>query len=397
MPVFHIEMRWRCGACQSENLGRYKQCQSCGKAKEGEAFYDAPETANPTPEQGITDMTLIAQATAGPDWACKFCGAHQRRASGECANCGASEDTSAKQAKWDTPPMGVHVPPGLPSDFLRDRNAAPEPIQPLPWERPQSPRRDVFDRINDLLDNPKRLIAPVAGFLVLLGLALFFIFRTRVVDATLVSRAWEHKVVVERYQIVAGEGFTEDKPSNAFDVLPQGTRVHHYDKVPDGTRTERYTVSVRCGESCSTTPTRCTTNGNGFKTCSGGDRVCSPKYCDETRTREVTKYKDVPVHHTWYTWKSWQWAFHRNVVESGTEEELRWPTDDQIALDRNVGKGESERKREEATYTLVFKEEDGDKHTVVTKERRDFEKHPKGTKAKLRIGVGRDPKLEPVK
>jgi predicted nucleic acid-binding Zn ribbon protein len=156
-----------CSTCKSANLGRHKACQHCGKPKEGEPFYDAPEDE----EVVLTDSKLIKQATAGPDWECAYCGSHQRRDSGECAQCGAEQGLSRGHKN-------------------RKRKAA------------------------------------MAGVLAvsLIGLLCYLLFRTRIVDATVTAVAWTYTVHVDRYQVTKGEGFDEDRPGEAFDVKSVGSR-----------------------------------------------------------------------------------------------------------------------------------------------------------------------------
>lgn len=349
MPVFHVEMRWRCSACSQENLGRFKDCQNCRKPKDGEPFYDAPENADPSYAQAVQSAELIAQATAGADWSCKFCGSHQRRDHHTCGNCGADQRGAARDVKYDGAP------------------AAPaQPQKKKDW--------------------------PGSGWAIGMGLMsgllttiLFFswILRTREVQAEIVERRWEHKVVVERYKVVPEDGF--DKPSDAFDVSHQGQRFHHNDKVQDGTKRESYTERVACGQDCSTTPTKCTTNNNGFKTCTGGDQRCTTKYCSETRYRDVPKYKDVPVYKDFYSWKAWRWKHERDVIESGTEETPRWPTDADIALEKNCAPQEKERAEKKATYSVIFREEDGAKHEFKPEDLDLFESLEVGDERKIRV------------
>jgi hypothetical protein len=358
MPVFHVEMRWRCSACQQENLGRFKDCQMCRKPKDGEPFYDAPEAASPTLAQAVQDEGLIRQATAGADWSCKFCGSHQRRDSGLCGNCGADQDGAARPAKYD------------------GERALPQPAAKKDW--------------------PGRGWAIAMGVLSsLFTLILFFswVLRTREVQAEVVARSWEHKVVVERYKVVPSEGF--ERPSDAFDVVNQGQRFHHNDKVQDGTTREAYTERVACGQECTTTPTRCTTNNNGFKTCTGGDQKCSTKYCSETRYRDVPRYKDVPVYRDYYSWKAWRWAHERDVIESGVEDSPRWPTDSAIALEKTCAPQEKERAERKASYRVVFKEEDGSRYEYAAETLEQFESLELGEARTIRVTASDEVTLVP--
>src|SRR6185312_3028478 len=122
----------------------------------------------------------------------------------------------------------------------------------------------------------------------------------RDVSAQVAGVAWEHSIQVERYRLVAREGFVDERPADAVEPHAAGRRVHHTDKVPDGfateaytetvsdgTRTESYTDQERCGETCTPKPQncerKCKPNKNGFATCkdvcTGGGQSCSPKYC----------------------------------------------------------------------------------------------------------------------
>lgn len=355
MPVFHVEMRWRCSACDSENLGRHKICQNCSKPKDREPFYDAPETAQPSPEQALTDAALIARATAGADWCCRYCGTHQPRNTGECRNCGAPEEEASQAAAFTAQATPAAAP-------------APE-VQP----------RARF----------RRWYVVVAAAGAFLGL-LFLVFRTREVSGTVVERSWQHVAVVERYQIIPGEGFAESRPGGAFDVVEAGRRHHHNDRVQDGTQRESYSERVACGEDCSTSSVHCSTNDNGFKTCSGGDRVCRTRYCSETRYREVPRYKDVPVYQTWYRWRAWQWNVHRSLVEKGSDEPPHWPSDARIQLGVGCGPGEQERVRREATYAVVFEDDDHERRAYRPRDLTEFSRFARSSRWKLRVGRARE-------
>jgi hypothetical protein len=370
LPVFHVEMRWRCAACHTENLGRHKRCQHCSKGKDTELFYDAPDTANPTPAQAVVDPQLIAAATAGADWVCGYCGDTQPQRVTECANCGASKNDPAHPAAL----LASFVPP-----------VAPEPGVDLAVVAAQAEERATQRRARSLRNWTLGIAAAITVTL-LSAFVLWLIFRTRELEAKVVQRSWEHTVIVERNQIVAGQGFAEDRPSDAFDVVPAGERHHHSDRVQDGTERESYSVDVACGEDCETTSVTCTANDNGFKTCSGGDRECRTRYCSETRYRDVPRYKSVPVYRPWYTWRAWQWVVHRKLVEKGATDEPRFATAAQIRLGAGCGPGEQERERRETKYEVVFADEDGERYPYPVSGIEEFSALTLGAARKVRVG-----------
>lgn len=88
MPVFQVEMLWRCSACQTEVLGRHKTCPTCGKPKNAEEFY----SANPaTVEDAVTAPELLELAAAGADWECRYCRNRQGNAKQACSGWGLPE------------------------------------------------------------------------------------------------------------------------------------------------------------------------------------------------------------------------------------------------------------------------------------------------------------------
>jgi len=225
---------------------------------------------------------------------------------------------------------------------------------------------------------------------VLLGLG-WLLFRTWTIDAVVVGRSWKQSIEVERYQIIDEEGFTV--PSDGFSQRSLGERHHHDEQVQDGYTTESYTESEACGQDCSTSPVSCTVNDNGFKTCSGGDRVCSTRYCSVSKTRQVPKYKSVPVYQTYYAWKAWRWKHHRSIEDQGEDdEEPTWPDDARVALGVGCTGEEKERATRKGSYTLVL-EGEGERHEVVLDTEEAFARHPLGAKRELELSHVSEPRL----
>jgi hypothetical protein len=402
-PVFQVEMRWQCSTCQHENLGRHKKCRGCGKPKGRERFYDAPGTETPTVADAVTDPDLVEQAEAGPDWECVYCGGHGRRDNGECINCGSKQgDSREHETKWDDGTVGpaaegkteleelqaedAKVKEEIAAEATEEvvgyrtapkRKVAPKPVAVEPL--PAIPMRSPF---------PVRLAAFGTLVAILLGVGGWLIFRTRVVEATVTALSWQHTVHVERYQVVRDEGF--DPPGDATDIDSVGMRHHHYKQVPDGTKQVPYTEQYQCGESCSTTPVRCSSNKNGFKTCSGGDRRCSPKHCSRTKYRTETKYRDVSVEQMWYRWKAWRWRHNRDVVAQGTTDTPHWPSDEEVGLNKGLGsEAKGERASREVDYMVVFTDREGEEHIYEPATVEEFGRYPVGTGHRLRVGVAR--------
>lgn len=427
MPTWQQEMGWHCGTCEKLNRGRFKECQNCGKAKESEPFVDLPDEGEGL-QWAVTDAKLLEQAEAGPDWECRFCASHQRRDNGDCANCGAKQGESRNhETKWDDGSVGPSgegltereeiaadiekdltlsdTEPGVYEAILdaeaKERRAAristgsyrkhtPAPvavdIDPEPSWRPE--RRRFWSR------EVRLVTAAVLGVISLVFLG-YFLFRTRLVNVAVATVHWEHKVSVERQQIVRDEGFAESKPSEAFDVESLGSRHHHDDKILDGYDKVPYEDRYQCGETCTTTPRRCsktpvncTSNKNGFKSCSGGDerctggdRSCTPKYCTRTKYREVPRYHNEPVYRTFYQWHVWRWVPNRVLVESGADNDPFWPSDTKVGL------GDRERANRSSSYEVIFEGPDHDKHNYTPKSLDEFRRLTPGTIRQLKVRI----------
>lgn len=365
MSEYQIEMLWRCSTCRSENKGRHKECQECGKPLEDEEFYMPGDTSRAA---AVTDPGLLEQALAGPDWECAYCKSSQRRDDGSCAQCGAPQ------------------PPG--SD--------PGPVVK---SKPPRPRRS--DPSVPRLRDRKRLIA-IAGAVLgvaAVALTLWLILRTRVVDVSVTAASWERRVLVDRWQVCHREGW--DRDPRSFNERNLGERIHHYDKVLDHHRTEHYTVQVACGQdcvpvprTCYTTPRTCTSNKNGFATCTGGNQVCSgggqrctTRYCSEPRTRQVPVYRDEPRYRTWWSWDVWDWKHNRTVKAAGSgADPPAWPTDDKVGLDRGLSDGEKERQRREEEYSVTFGDGE-DSWGYAPKGEAEYLSLPLKSRHRIRVGL----------
>lgn len=329
MATTQIEMLWDCPSCGTRGIGgRYKRCTVCNAPIPSGVQWYMPKGAAELP--GITDPELLTQATAGADWHCPHCGSSQRNDRGKCQECGASRRMTKDE--------GV-VQQSSPACRYHSRHASGS---------------SFYSRVNRVV------LAILVGIAVVVAiLTILLRFYERTVEVQVVSVNWTHTIHVDRWQVIHNEGFNEDRPLSAFNVESKGMKHHHYIQVPDGFKTEYHAVRVQCGESCYTTSRRCTSNGNGFSTCSGGNRVCRPRYCSEQKPRQVQKYRDESVEEKYYSWDVWDWKQNRNIAVSGTTTKTSWPSKKRICLDCNVGKGEKERTSQKAEYEVTLS--DGEK------------------------------------
>lgn len=361
-----IEMTWTCSACQTVNLGRYTTCQNCGDPKDpGEQYQMPTDTASAA---SVVAPDLLEVAKSGPNWHCPYCGSDQRASDGGCSRCGAgragkSAAGSPAKAKAPTTSRWILVAIALTAIIGAICLVS------------------AFFRLGARQREPSALAT----------------MATQVVEVAVASVSWRHVVTVERLRLVNREGFAETRPEGALNVQPSGERQHHVERIADGVTTESYQEQVpyqdsetyseqaQCGEDCTDIPQncseQCTPNGNGFAdchtVCTGGGRNCSPRYCtqtrtrqvtryrSETRTRSVTRYREEPRMAPWFTWREWVWEPERNIERSGTGLETTWPTEEELSPASPLGEGERERTtRREATYDVSFTPIGGDQANI---------------------------------
>lgn len=359
---FQIEMLWKCRYCTVKkiNRGRDMACVECGKPKDDTVEYFMPEDIEKA--EVITDAPLLKMALAGENWKCKYCSSDQRRNNGECAQCGAEERADSPFGKEDAP---------LPA----------EDEKPASTNFAYAPKK-----VNATL-----LGAVAIGILFIVGIVWAFIPKE--VRGEVVETHWQNIVHVQRKSLFNHESFQESIPSGAINVNSLGNRFHHNDRVydhtdqvpysvevPDGFRTENYTAKEACGQNCIPVPRtcvpiprNCTSNKNGFATCtgggqscSGGGQSCSTKYCDVPKTRQIPKTRpeiryravridrDEPRYEPWYSWSAWEWRNNRDIIKEGNDNNMIWPSNDEIKLNAYLGVGEEESESKESRYSIVF-------------------------------------------
>jgi hypothetical protein len=387
------------------------ECESCGRPKDENVEYEMPE--RPEDVASVEDEKLLRMAKAGANWSCAYCGSEQRALDGSCERCGAgrAEAKTVEHARE--------------RDARDARNAR---VEARPTRRPFSfgaivailvavaalmviGTCAVGGRKHSVASEPLPPVAVAAPAFV-------------DVDLTVTRVHWTRTVATDRWEIVEREAFEEKIPADAIDKKANGQRVHHqeqvldhmdtvYDsvEVPDGTRTETYTEHVACGENCTTTPRSCRqvckNNKNGFATCNdvctGGDRSCSTKYCDETRTRQVPKtrterrprqvphYRSEPRYATWFTYHEWDWVERGRVTSAGDDTSPSWPEAGALASG-DAGShdaGTKTRERPTETYEVGLVDDKGASYTYTVDNAAAFGDYGVGTHHKMRNTYGR--------
>ncbi|MBS1796161.1 MAG: hypothetical protein JSS81_20075 [Acidobacteria bacterium] len=326
------EGKWRCERCASVNRGRDLNCLSCGiKRSEKVEFFlddDAPTVA---------DEMLLAQARAGADWVCPYCGTSCLAAQTQCSGCGSLRTEKNRQLVEETRGVGDWSEAALKAQQAARNAANPAAAPP--------PKSFLSGRLVKFL-----LLGLGAVGLVFVAIFAVLIYLSTLkypVEVEVSGLEWRRTIALEEYRTVTENAWEGEVPAAAR-VQSSDRALHHTDKVPDGTRTvpETYTEQVADGTEryvCGRTSKK-----NGFFE----DKYCTrTKYrtVTKTRTRTETIYRDVPVYKTRYTYLIDKWVAAGDKTTEGNDFNPRWAD---VAVD-NVRTREAGRTE---TYNLLCKE-----------------------------------------
>lgn len=326
------EGKWRCERCSSVNRGRDLNCLSCGvKRSENVEFFLDDDAVT------VADERLLAQANAGADWICLYCGTNCSAAQTQCSGCGSLRSAENKQLVEET--RGVN---DWSEAALKAQNAQN-------FAEPQPPKKSFFS---------SRLVKFVLAGIGAVGVLFVALFAVLIYLSTLKYPAeievsgleWQRSIALEEYKTVTETAWEGEVPQTAR-VQSKETAVHHVDKVPNGTRTvpETYTEEVADGTEsyvCGRTSKK-----NGFFE----DKYCTRtkyKTVTKTRSRTETIYKDVPVYKTRFTYLIDKWVSIGEEKTSGNDFNPQWAN---VKVD-NVHTREGGRTE---SYNLLCKESSG--------------------------------------
>jgi len=319
----YVQLEWECPNCNTRNPGAQKTCLSCGMPQP-----ENVEFQQQAQEKIITDTAELAQAKAGPDIHCYYCGARNPANAETCTQCGAALTEGAARASGKV--MGAHrdkpAPPiNCPSCGTPNQPNAPRCVQcgasltqPEPTVPPPSqPVAAKKGRAGMLGIGAVGLV-----FLLLCAVAITFVvlsMRTSDTTGTVEAVRWTRSVVVEGLAPVQHETWRTDVPAEA--VL--GTcvqKVHHTQDDP----------APNAQEVCGTPYT--VDSGSGYG--------------------EVVQDCQYQVYADWceYTVKEWQKV--DEAVLNGSNFQPQWPVP-ALAVDQRAG-------QKTENYKIVFATSEGE-------------------------------------
>lgn len=218
--VGFVHMEWRCPNCDTRNKGTNKICSNCATAQPADVAFE--QTAQ---ETLIEDEALIAQAKAGPDVHCPFCGTRNPATAVQCKSCLGELTEGVARSKGIV--LGEHRAEPVPdvicsycqttnpgTAFVCSNCTRPlHKTKPQPKETPQkatpTPPAAQSRRVSPLLYLFLAIALFACGY-------LFFLSIQRDETVGQVSNVeWERTIQIEGLVPVSSEGWLDEIPQSA--------------------------------------------------------------------------------------------------------------------------------------------------------------------------------------
>jgi hypothetical protein len=313
--IGHIELQWTCPNCNSVNPGPEKLCGNCGAPQPEDVQFEQAER-----QELITDEEKIAQAEAGADIHCPYCGSRNPAGAEICHQCGGDLVEGIKREEGRV--VGAY-------------EAGPVTIISCPHcgeENPETNRNCVncggslakevtrSEQVASETTKPKSsirnwiIMGVVAVLILACGLYLFFANRTNPTSGVVDSVGWERSVPVEALLPVDHKGWEEAIPAEGvIESCSQEVRTVQSEPAPNS-------VEV-CG-----TPYTVDTGG-GYA--------------------EVVEDCEYEIYDTFCTYTLEEWTVVDTSILTGNDFSPVWP---EPVLDEGQRLGENWNE----SYTIIF-------------------------------------------
>lgn len=360
-----VENVWTCTSCQASNRGRDMSCQTCGARKAPDALEKLGDVDKP-----VTDPKMLREAKAGRNWVCEYCGGQERKLNGECKHCGGPRKSSShsrpRRRIIDSAGDVVTLPPDpdpMPLPKAQVGNIRPDPL----WKRRIGPFRGWHIG----------LVFASAGALVWF---IVWLVTPKTIDAHVQEIGWTYTENIRERATFHDANW--DRPGNkgfyaepAFNVSCQSKYYGTENCNPHECNPHSVSYSCNCTTyECGCT-TSCSSNGNGYSTCS--ERCSSCSRCDTCyRTEYDTCYDQCPVYRDWCSYDYYDWPVKQTKSTGGASHEEHWP---------GLQPADGQRLERVEHYNVTFLGE-GDRYNYEPETLLDFRRFDVGERWHLKVG-----------
>jgi len=316
--IGHVELQWTCPNCNGINPGPEKHCGNCGAPQPEDVQFEQAER-----QELITDEEKIAQAEAGADIHCPYCGSRNPAGTEVCHNCGGDLIEGLKRESgrvvgaYKTGPVAMLACPHCGHENPDYEKTCTSCGGSLAQEKAADAQSVGIPQSTS--KTSLWIIIGVVGALVLAcGAYLFFANRTQATTGVVENVNWERSVPVEALLPVDHKGWEDEIPAEAaLETCSDEVRSIQSDPAPNSV------------EICGTPYT--VDSGSGFA--------------------EVVQDCEYEVYDTFCTYTLDEWQVVNVVVASGIDFSPVWP--EPVLED-----GQRVAEEWEESFTILFKSGD---------------------------------------
>lgn len=310
----HIELQWTCPNCNGINPGSEKTCGNCGAPQPEDVEFEQAER-----QEIITDEEKIAQAEAGADIHCPYCGTRNPAGTKVCSNCGGDlvegmvrasgrvvgAYKTGPAAQITCPHCGEQNPDTAKTCVSCGGSLATKKAVEPEVSQPQAPASKSRMWI---------IIGVVAALIIACGAYFIFANRTQPTRGVVENVNWERSVPIEALVPVEHEDWQDEIPAEA--VLGS---------CSDALRSVESEPAPNSVEVCGTPYT--VDSGSGFA--------------------EVVQDCEYEVYDSFCSYTQEEWQVVDEVVASGSDFSPFWP-------EPSLQDGQRAAEEWDETYTIVF-------------------------------------------
>lgn len=314
--IGHVELQWTCPNCNTINPGPVTLCGGCGAPQPEDVQFEPAES-----QQLITDEEKIAQAEAGADIHCPYCGARNAASVEVCYQCGGDlvegirRESGRVVGAYKSGPVGTVTCPNCEQEnpgngkfclfcggSLAEEKVGKE-TRVEETEKPQSNMRNWI------------IIGIVAVLILACGVYLIFANRTKPTIGIVENVSWERSVPIEALGPVDHKDWEDEIPAEGvIGSCSQEVRSVQSEPAPNSV------------EVCGTPYT--VDSGSGYA--------------------EVVQECEYEIYDSFCTYTLDEWSVVDVVVVTGENFEPNWP-EPQLQEGQRLGESREE------NYRIYFK------------------------------------------
>ncbi|MCB8981658.1 MAG: zinc ribbon domain-containing protein [Ardenticatenaceae bacterium] len=347
--VGYVHLEWECPACGTRNKGIDKICRNCGAPQPADVQFE--QVAQ---EQLIQDEQVIAQAQAGPDVHCPFCGTRNPATADQCSQCLA--DLTEAKAREAGQVVGAHQDKAVPDvacSFCGTMNSGTALHcvhcgAALPKvERPETESaKPQVRRSTGMSKTTRYVLFGILGLVAIACIAIIILSsRTTEIVGEVQGVSWEYSVAIEALTPVEDEEWRDRVPDDA-EILSCRKEVRRTQPNP----------------------------------APGATEVCGTPYTVDTGTGvgEVVQDCEYQVYDDYCTFTELQWRDFDLVSLTGDDFSPQWPNPS-LAQDQRLGE-------ETETYEVYFNA-DGSNYTYRPDSLSEFTQFEEGSRWILEVNT----------